>query len=353
MAAGGHTGSGRTMGESRSFRRSSRTRAVVEARPARRSGPMMLLACRRRAGGLSTPTRFKPGVAASLSSTHPCPPTPSPFHPTAPRSDRADSLRLTFERLSTQHPSLFVKPVARTMPAPTKPTPHRMVFTTNSLRNTTIAVEDDALYYEVVTRFWHPDVTKVFKLDKESRELALIAEIQRRAGEGAKVRFGGEKGEWVDADEFLKWDDAKRCVSLNACETVRIEVERCSMLVQRRDVRRWRGRGISLEEPPAPAPGEPTVAAVPRRSRSSLVIALLLLQLVRADGDQKAPIADFHKHRRHFFVLRMSRHAFLEVKPEATESMDRLISACLSSLSFQAATLIAICASCVSELPPR
>lgn len=83
------------------------------------------------------------------------------------------------------------------------------------------------------------------------------------------------------------------------------------------------------------------------------MIALLLLQLVRADGDQKAPIADFHKHRRHFFVLRMSRHAFLEVKPEATESMDRLISACLSSLSFQAATLIAISASCVSELPPR
>lgn len=122
------------------------------------------------------------------------------------------------------------------MPAPTKPTPHRMVFTTNSLRNTTIAVEDDALYYEVVTRFWHPDVTKVFKLDKESRELALIAEIQRRAGEGAKVRFGGEKGQWVDADEFLKWDDAKRCVSHNACETVRIEVERRSMLVQRRDV---------------------------------------------------------------------------------------------------------------------
>ena len=83
------------------------------------------------------------------------------------------------------------------------------------------------------------------------------------------------------------------------------------------------------------------------------MIALLLPQLVRADGDQKAPIADFHKHRRHFFVLRMSRHAFLEVKPEATESMDRLISACLSSLSFRVATLIAISVARFSELPPR
>ena len=36
----------------------------------------------------------------------------------------------------------------------------RMVYTTNSLRDTTLSVEDDALYYEVVTRFWLSHLTR-------------------------------------------------------------------------------------------------------------------------------------------------------------------------------------------------
>ncbi|TFY54377.1 hypothetical protein EVG20_g9728 [Dentipellis fragilis] len=76
------------------------------------------------------------------------------------------------------------------MPPPRKPEPmHRMVFTTNSLRNTTISVDDDALYYEIVTRFWHPKLTKIFKLDKEAREMSLIAEIERPSGKGEEARL--------------------------------------------------------------------------------------------------------------------------------------------------------------------
>lgn len=86
----------------------------------------------------------------------------------------------------------------------------RMVFTTNSLRNTTISVEDDSLYYEIVTRFWHPHLTKIFKLDVDTREMVLVAEIERVPGSNVRVRFGGEGAEWIDELDFLSWDLEKR-----------------------------------------------------------------------------------------------------------------------------------------------
>ena len=50
------------------------------------------------------------------------------------------------------------------------------------------------------------------------------------------------------------------------------------------------------------------------------------IQLIRTNDDAKAPVAQYHIYRRHFFVFRMSRHAFLEIKPEATvEGLDKLI----------------------------
>jgi hypothetical protein len=55
----------------------------------------------------------------------------------------------------------------------------RMVFTTNSLRNTTVSVEDDTLYYEIITHFWQPHLTKIFKLDADTRKMVLVAEIER------------------------------------------------------------------------------------------------------------------------------------------------------------------------------
>ncbi|KAI0059508.1 hypothetical protein BV25DRAFT_1808942 [Artomyces pyxidatus] len=166
------------------------------------------------------------------------------------------------------------------MAPPRKADPlHRMVFTTNSLRNTTIAVDDDALYYEIVTRYWHPNLTKIFKLDKEIREMLLIAELERVPGQPAKIRFGGEHGEWVSEEEFLRWDPETRGGTFTGGEGVQY---------------RWKSHN--------------------RR-----------LQLIRADDDQKVPLAKYHTYRRHFFVFRMSRHAFLEVKSEATEAMDKLI----------------------------
>ena len=91
-----------------------------------------------------------------------------------------------------------------TMPPPKKvDPPHKMVLTTNSLRNTTIAVDDDALYYEIVTRFWHPHLTKIKKLDEDTQEMVTIAELEREPGREPRLRFGGENAEWINAKDWL------------------------------------------------------------------------------------------------------------------------------------------------------
>jgi hypothetical protein len=87
---------------------------------------------------------------------------------------------------------------------------HRMVFTTNSLRNTTVSVGDDSLYYEIVTRFWHPYLTKIYKLDMDSREMILVAEIEREPDKNVRVRFGGEHSEWINEQDVMAWDPQKR-----------------------------------------------------------------------------------------------------------------------------------------------
>jgi len=57
--------------------------------------------------------------------------------------------------------------------------------------NTTIPVEDDGLYNEIVTRFWHPDLTRNFKLEMDTGKMDLVAEIEREPGKDVLVRLGG------------------------------------------------------------------------------------------------------------------------------------------------------------------
>jgi len=50
------------------------------------------------------------------------------------------------------------------------------------------------------------------------------------------------------------------------------------------------------------------------------------LQLVQANDDTKVPVAQYHIYRRYFVFFRMSRHAFLEIKPEVTvEGLEKVI----------------------------
>jgi len=164
------------------------------------------------------------------------------------------------------------------MPPPKKiDPPHKMEFSTNSLRNNTVAIDSDALYFEIVTRFWHPDLTKINKLDVESRELTTVAEISKTPGKDAKVRFGD--GPWLSASEFIKYDHDRVGGIFSGPDDVEY---------------RWKTHK--------------------RR-----------LQLVKANDENKVPLVRFHPHRRHFYVFRMSRRAWLEIKPEATTALDKLI----------------------------
>lgn len=110
--------------------------------------------------------------------------------------------------------------------------PHRLVLTTNSLRNTTVSVDNDALYYEVVTRFWHPHITKIKKLNGDTQEMVTIAELERFPGKTPRLRWTNEvetaveiardrRGEapgpsqelgWIDADRWLEKEEGKMYV---------------------------------------------------------------------------------------------------------------------------------------------
>ena len=83
----------------------------------------------------------------------------------------------------------------------------------NSLRNTTLSTDDDSMYYEIVTRFWHPNLTKINKFDMETRELVTVAEIEGLQTDDPRVRFGGDKGTWLSAADFLKADSEHVLVS--------------------------------------------------------------------------------------------------------------------------------------------
>lgn len=95
-------------------------------------------------------------------------------------------------------------------PPPKPPPPHKLELTKNSLRNTAIAVNDDTIHYEIVTRFWHPHITKINKADFENLHVETVAEIERMPGREARVRFGGDKGEWQSAAQFIEFDDKEK-----------------------------------------------------------------------------------------------------------------------------------------------
>ncbi|OSX65824.1 hypothetical protein POSPLADRAFT_1131272 [Postia placenta MAD-698-R-SB12] len=171
------------------------------------------------------------------------------------------------------------------MPPPPKPKPPlKMFIALNSIRNTTFAVEDDFFYYEVVTRFWNPNITKIIQHDFEVRELTLRAEIEGLHSPAPRVRFGGEKGEWVPASQFVKFDPDSQGGTFATASGLEFTWK----LVKRR----W--------------------------------------QLVRAD-DPEQKVIDFRPYKRHGFVFRMSQHAYLEVKPESevTDAFDRIIASYL------------------------
>ena len=62
---------------------------------------------------------------------------------------------------------------------PPKPEPLKLVFTTPSIRNVTIATESDDHYYEISTWNWEPCLTKVKRLIPETTTMVLVAELKK------------------------------------------------------------------------------------------------------------------------------------------------------------------------------
>ncbi len=91
--------------------------------------------------------------------------------------------------------------------------PQKLSLTTTSLRNFIISNQSDVIYYEVRTPKWEPGLTKISRMDPNTRELAVVAEIEN-ASEGREeamrpksVRLRGEQfrgvGEYVrDSEEI-------------------------------------------------------------------------------------------------------------------------------------------------------
>lgn len=46
---------------------------------------------------------------------------------------------------------------------------------------------------------------------------------------------------------------------------------------------------------------------------------------MKVDDEEKVPVAEYHPFKRHFLVFRMSRRAWLEVKPEAAAALEKII----------------------------
>ncbi|KAJ7045811.1 hypothetical protein C8F04DRAFT_449972 [Mycena alexandri] len=171
--------------------------------------------------------------------------------------------------------------------------PMIMEFATNSVRNTTLATANDDPYYEVVTRFWHPHITKINKLDPASRKMTTVCEIDNKA-KGAKIRFADSRkeksekdssdlGEWVSIEEVLKLAPEKPggiFVDSDGAEY------------------RWKTHNRNF-------------------------------QLIRAEDDTRLPVVMYHPYKRHLFVWRMSKHATLEIKPEIIKDLERLIASYL------------------------
>ncbi|KAG2366284.1 hypothetical protein BDR07DRAFT_1274839 [Suillus spraguei] len=165
--------------------------------------------------------------------------------------------------------------------APKPPPPYKLNFATNSVRNTTFAEDNNKLYYEIVTRFWHPHLTKINKYDYEARVVNCVAEIEDQPEKDVKVRFNtpDAEGEWVRACDFVKNDGTTT------------------------------GGTFAHED------GTEYRWKIPKR----------YLQLIKSDDEEEVPVAEYHPYKRHFGVWRMSQRAFLEVKPEASAALDKII----------------------------
>ncbi|KAL5512009.1 hypothetical protein ACEPAH_5228 [Sanghuangporus vaninii] len=163
--------------------------------------------------------------------------------------------------------------------------PERLHLTTTSLQNVIISNSSDKIYYEVVTPKWDASVTRVSKMDPKSNELEIIAELQNEVSEKSTAR--------------------------PTSTAVRLRGQ------QFRPTREfWTKDGIAGRDARFRGKDGKHYHWKQRKGR---------LELIREQDPDSSPVAVYHKHRRHFLVLRMSRQPYLEIQPSAMETLDSLI----------------------------
>ncbi|KAI8999116.1 hypothetical protein BD414DRAFT_477023 [Trametes punicea] len=87
---------------------------------------------------------------------------------------------------------------------------HKLVLTTTSLRNVVIANATDVLYYEVVTPRWERHLTRVSRLDPNTRCFDPVAELVNGNGREHRNVNGVSGG----VEGVREEQDAKRVLAL-------------------------------------------------------------------------------------------------------------------------------------------
>ncbi|KAF8510325.1 hypothetical protein JB92DRAFT_2940947 [Gautieria morchelliformis] len=201
-------------------------------------------------------------------------------------------------------------------PPPAAP-PVKLIFTTTSLRNVTIATASDSHYYEVVTHKWEPEAsasTHVRRLQGESGIMLPVAELRR-----GKEREGHEDGVCTGV-VFVRSPGGEERGSggaegANPENGKRDQVDQEDVIAP--DVFLAGGDdGKSLGTFTVPTGQHYTW----RESKRSI-------ELINPASPDK-PLARFHRHHRHLGVLRMSAKPSLDVAVEIAEdsaAMDHFI----------------------------
>ena len=105
------------------------------------------------------------------------------------------------------------------MAPPSTPPTLKLILTTTSLRNVTIATESDDYYYEIVTPKWDSLNTKIRRLDSDTGNMMPVAEMKKELenSQYTGLRFANPEEadtEFIAPAEFLTVDgDGKLLVS--------------------------------------------------------------------------------------------------------------------------------------------
>ncbi|THH31870.1 hypothetical protein EUX98_g2315 [Antrodiella citrinella] len=219
----------------------------------------------------------------------------------------------------------------------------RLTLTTTSLHNVVISNKSDVIYYEIVTPKWERHLTKVSRLDPNTRQFNLIGELQNQDDKPVAVRLYG--GTFKKTKEFLK-DAPSGASSEDTTHTPKKEPQLNSAVIETLVAKSLVAgpssevQETSVREIESVGVAEGSEEVDQKRHRHKWCEAASFngkdgrkytwrgdhnrLELLREDMPDR-PVATYHRQKRYFYVLRMSQHPYLEVDAAAMDTLDSLI----------------------------